>query len=138
MTCCSPPTGTPNVLLLAGAIESAAHARDFVRTYVCETSPTASGTHLDDVTLVTSELVTNSYRYGTEPGDMIRVVLHIDDARTRVEVYDPVRRRPRHRPESTDRTRGHGLFILDAVCGGMWGCEDQPFGKCVWAEIPCR
>ncbi|MEU3077918.1 ATP-binding protein [Streptomyces laurentii] len=135
--CCSPPTGTPNTLMLGGEAESVSHARKFADAYVREKSPAASGAHLDDVVLVTSELVTNSVRYGTEPGDQILIALHADDKRTRIEVHDPVRRTPRSQPESVERERGRGLFIVDAVCMGLWGCQDRPFGKFVWAEVPC-
>ncbi|MEU7024391.1 ATP-binding protein [Streptomyces sp. NPDC046203] len=132
---CPPPDGPPSTLLLASDPQVAAHARAFAREFLGYNSPQAPAPHLDDVVLVTSELVTNAYRYGTEPGDQIQVVLHSDDRRTRVEVHDPVRRYPSHRPVSDESTRGRGLFILDALCMGMWGCEDRPFGKFVWAEI---
>jgi anti-sigma regulatory factor (Ser/Thr protein kinase) len=91
---------------------------------------------VDTVVLATSELVTNAVRYGTEPGDSFRVMLDADGTRTRVEVHDPVRRHPHRRAESTERTRGRGLLILDALCPGAWGVEDAPMGKAVWAEVP--
>ncbi|MEV5597057.1 ATP-binding protein [Streptomyces sp. NPDC052496] len=123
------------VLTLAGSPQSACLARQFVREYIACHVPGASEDHVDRVTLVTSELVTNSIRYGTEPGDSLRLVLDADGDRTRVEVHDPVRRRPRTRPESGVRTRGRGLLVLDALCPGNWGVDDIPFGKSVWAEV---
>ncbi|MFK8847276.1 ATP-binding protein [Streptomyces sp. Ac-502] len=123
------------VLTLAGDPQSARLARTFVREYIACHVPGASADHIDRVTLVTSELVSNSIRYGTEPGDSLRLVLDADGGRTRVEVHDPVRRRPRTRPESGVRTRGRGLLVLDALCPGSWGVDAIPLGKSVWAEV---
>ncbi|APD18556.1 histidine kinase [Streptomyces phage Picard] len=134
--CCSPPPGPPPTLLLPSDPESPAQARKFAREFIGYHVPDVRETHVDDVMLVTSELVTNSYRYGTEPGDMIQLHLDTEGDRTRVEVHDPVRRTPRHRPESSDRDRGRGLVILDALCPNAWGFDDRPLGKFVWAEVP--
>ncbi|WP_326728858.1 ATP-binding protein [Streptomyces phaeochromogenes] len=124
----------PPILLLASEPESARAAREFVREYVAHQVPRASDDHVETVVLVTCELVTNSIRYGTEPDDLVRVVIDADDGRTRVEVHDPVRRHPRARPESIERDRGRGLIILDALCVA-WGVSDAVFGKSVWAEV---
>ncbi|MGX2995147.1 ATP-binding protein [Streptomyces sp. JNUCC 64] len=129
------PDGPPPVLLLAGEPGSARTAREFVRDQVRRQLPGASDDHLETVVLVTSELVTNGIRYGTGPGELLRLVVDADDVRTRVEVHDPVRRHPRPRPESAVRGRGRGLVILDAVCPGRWGVTELPLGKCVWAEV---
>ncbi|WP_406285342.1 ATP-binding protein [Streptomyces sp. NBC_00209] len=139
-TCCAPPAGPPPSLLLASEKRSAAHARAFVREYIDHYVPDASTEHTDTAVLVASELVTNAYRYGTEPGDLISVVLDTDGTRTRIEVHDPVRRAPRHRAGADaydhEHTRGRGLFILDALCPKRWGVGDRPLGKFVWAEVP--
>ncbi|MGW0838207.1 ATP-binding protein [Streptomyces prunicolor] len=127
--------GPPPVLLLKGEAKSAKFARDFVRQYVKHNFPDASEDHVETVVLVACELVTNSIRYGTRPGDSLRIELDTDDTRTRVEVHDPVRRRPHPRPASDRRDRGRGLIILDALCPGSWGVRDRPFGKFVWAEV---
>ncbi|MFE7463728.1 ATP-binding protein [Streptomyces sp. NPDC057499] len=136
---CPPPEGPPPTLLLASEPQSVCHARDFVREVIGRRAPDASGQHIDVVVLVTSELVTNAYRYGTEPGDLIRVAIDAGRGRTRVEVHDPVRRMPRHRFMSDDRnherTRGRGLVILDALCPTRWGFGVRPLGKFVWAEV---
>ncbi|MFG2570289.1 ATP-binding protein [Streptomyces sp. NPDC048567] len=136
--CCTSPVGPPHCLLLASEKQSASHARAFVREYIGHYNPTASAEHTDTAVLVTSELVTNAYRYGTEPGDLISVVLDADGTRTRIEVHDPVRRAPRHGAGGTTcgNERGRGLFILDALCPKRWGVGDRPLGKFVWAEVP--
>jgi two-component sensor histidine kinase len=127
--------GPPPILLLAKSLESPKAAREFAREFIAYHVPGASEDYVDSVVLVVCELVTNSVRYGTEPGDSLRVTLNVDDTRTRVEVRDPVRRRPRPRPVSVQRDRGRGLIILDALCPGSWGVDDAPFGKTVWAEV---
>ncbi|MFE6972106.1 ATP-binding protein [Streptomyces sp. NPDC057682] len=131
---CAPLVGPPPVLLLASEPQSAKVARDFVREFVPYHVPGVSEGYVETVVLVACELVTNAVRYGTEPGDSVRVVLDSDDKRTRIEVHDPVRRHPRPRPPSCERDRGRGLIILDALCPGAWGIYDIPFGKSVWAE----
>lgn len=133
--CSAPQLDSPPILLLASEPESARAAREFVREYVRYHVPGASEDYVETVVLVACELVTNSIRYGTEPDDFVRVVLDADDGRTRVEVHDPVRRRPRVRPESEERDRGRGLIILDALCPGSWGVNDIALGKSVWAEV---
>ncbi|MFE7314193.1 ATP-binding protein [Streptomyces sp. NPDC057555] len=132
---CAPPAGPTPILLLPSEPQSARAAREYVRDYVLFHVPDASEEHLETAVLVTSELVTNAVRYGTEPGDSLRVVLDVDGVRTRVEVHDPVRRRPRLRPESEHRDRGRGLLLLEAFCPGAWGVFDIPLGKAVWAEV---
>lgn len=132
--CCAPADGPPSVLVLPGEPESASAARGLVREFVRHHAPNASEDHVEAVVLVTCEIVTNSIRYGTEPGDSLQLALDTDDTRTRVEVQDPVRRRPQPRPESQQRDRGRGLIILDALCS-EWGVNDVPLGKTVWAEV---
>ncbi|MEU6243030.1 ATP-binding protein [Streptomyces sp. NPDC047024] len=131
---CALLAGPPPILILPGSPTSARHARTFVREYVRCHVPYASPEYIDNVVLVTCELVTNSIRYGTEPGDSLRVSLDASALRTMIEVQDPVRRRPRARPESSERERGRGLVVLDALCRA-WGVEERPFGKAVWAEV---
>ncbi|WP_254878702.1 ATP-binding protein [Streptomyces sp. NA04227] len=124
--------------MLPGASESVRRARQFTDKFLAHHAPAADTDHIDTVILVTSELVTNAIRYGTEPGDSVRVVLDANATRTRIEVHDPVRRRPRTRPASDTRERGRGLLILDALCPGQWGTYDIPFGKAVWADVAAR
>ncbi|MFF2650404.1 ATP-binding protein [Streptomyces sp. NPDC058045] len=130
----TPKPNQPRQLVLAGKPQSASAARQFAREYVLHCTPDADEDHVDTVLLVTSELVTNAIRYGTEPGDSFALTLDSRDSVTRVEVRDPVRRHPRRRPESHMRDRGRGLLILDGLCPA-WGVDDALFGKVVWAEV---
>lgn len=128
-----PRSDQPQELVLTGEPQSAREARQFAREYMMQSEPIASEEYVDAIVLVTSELVTNSIRYGTEPGDSFALKLHTRHGRTRVEVRDPVRRRPQPRPESHKRDRGRGLVILDGLC--HWGVDEAVFGKVVWAEV---
>lgn len=128
-----PRPDQPRKLVLAGEPQSASAARKFAREHVLHAEPDAPDDYVDTVVLVTCELVTNSIRYGTEPGDALALTLHTRGSRTRVEVRDPVRRRPQPRPESHKRDRGRGLLILDGLC--HWGVDEVEFGKVVWAEV---
>ncbi|MEX3100338.1 ATP-binding protein [Streptomyces sp. ST1015] len=129
-----PPAPLP-VLVLPGEPSSAGAARKFVREYVEYHVPGVPEDYVENIVLVTSEMVTNAIRYGTEPGDSIRITLDVGEREARIEVQDPTRRSPRRRPESGERGRGRGLFILDGVCGDAWGCRPAPFGKVVWARV---
>ncbi|MER5477326.1 ATP-binding protein [Streptomyces sp. NPDC002734] len=128
-------TAPQAALLLPDAPASVGRARRFTERSLRERSPAVSADHVDSVVLVVSELVTNAIRYGTEPGDSVRLVLDIAPGRTVVECHDPVRRRPRPRRECAERERGRGLQILEALCPRLWGTWDRPFGKAVWAAL---
>ncbi|MFE3905417.1 ATP-binding protein [Streptomyces sp. NPDC059153] len=119
--------------MLAKADESAKVARDYAREFVAYHLPGTDPEHTDDVALVVSELVTNAVRYGTEPGDSLLLVLDATERRTRVEVHDTRRRTPTMKPESDERGRGRGLFIVEALA--EWGIGERPLGKFVWAEV---
>ncbi|MEF3114474.1 ATP-binding protein [Streptomyces chrestomyceticus] len=133
---CDPPTGPPPQLILASTKEAPAAARAYAREFVEQAVADPDPEHTFTVTLVVSELVTNAIRYGTEPGDSLLVALDADDNRTRIEVHDTVRREPRLKPESDERGRGRGLFIVEALA--TWGTGERPMGKYVWAEVKRR
>ncbi|MFJ1915018.1 ATP-binding protein [Streptomyces sp. NPDC088147] len=133
-TGCRPPAGPPPQLMLGGAPESVRAARAYVREFIAYHLPDLAPDRTADVELVVSELVTNAVRYGTEPGDSLLVGLNGTAARVRIEVRDPVRRRPSLKPVSHERDRGRGLFIVEALAE-CWGVVDQPFGKTVWAVV---
>lgn len=133
--CCDPPSGPPAQMILPTGPESAAQARAYVREVLAYDDPPIAADRVDDVVLVVSELVTNSYRYGTEPGDSLLVVVLTTPQVIRVEVHDPVRRRPQFREEPGERIRGRGLHIIDRLTT-RWDVDDRPLGKAVWAEVP--
>ncbi|MEV7284442.1 ATP-binding protein [Streptomyces sp. NPDC093252] len=114
--------------------KAAGQARTYVRELLAKEDPPLGDDTRDDVLLVVSELVTNAYRYGTEPGDSLLVAVRTTPTCVRVEVHDPRRRHPRLRTASGERARGRGLHIVAALAT-RWGVEDRPFGKAVWAEV---
>ncbi|CAL2058491.1 MULTISPECIES: ATP-binding protein [Streptomyces] len=132
--CCPPPDGPPPTLLLASEPESVGRARAYVREVLARDEHPVAADCVDAVVLIVSELVTNAYRYGTEPGDSILVVVSTTPDRVRVEVHDPRRRRPRPREATGESIRGRGLHIVGALAE-RWGVDDRPFGKKVWAEV---
>ncbi|MER5970925.1 ATP-binding protein [Streptomyces sp. NPDC002055] len=127
------PTDPPPQVLYASEPASVGHARDYAREVVERALPGIDREFVRDVQLVVSELVTNAVRYGTEPDDFLALVVTVTAGRVRIEVHDPVRRRPRFRPESGERLRGRGMVIVDHLA--KWGVDDRPFGKVVWAEM---
>lgn len=61
----------------------------------------------------------------------------------RVEVWDRAGGEPVMLRPDWEAEHGRGLFIVDQLTGGRWGCHPPPSSrepgeaKCVWAEIPC-
>ncbi|MFF8095671.1 ATP-binding protein [Streptomyces sp. NPDC016675] len=109
-------------------------ARNLVREVLRRGEPPMRGDKLDDVCLIVSELVTNAYRYGGEPGDAVMVVVLPSADHIRVEVHDTRRKRPHLRTESDERARGRGLHLVELLAT-RWDTFERPFGKAVWAEV---
>ncbi|MEW2399527.1 ATP-binding protein [Streptomyces sp. NPDC046862] len=113
-------------------------ARDFVTSVL---SALGLGTLVDDATLCTSELVTNSCVHAKGAGAVL--LLTAEGEAVRVTVYDeddvlPVLR------EGYDSESGRGLWIIDALTDGRWGIEPEQGvglalgrdgGKGVWFEL---
>ncbi|GAA2307072.1 ATP-binding protein [Streptomyces kunmingensis] len=125
----------PHILLLRSRPQSVSDARHFIRGYLATNVPDASDDHLDQVSLVASELVTNAVKHGSAPGDPLRLVIDADDRCTRIEVHDSIRRHPRIKAATDNDTSGRGLSIVNTVCAGLWGANDTSTGKSVWAEV---
>ncbi|MFC8695896.1 MULTISPECIES: ATP-binding protein [Streptomyces] len=132
--CCAPPSGPPAQAMFPKSNEAPAQARAYVRDLLAHDDAPLDDERLDDVLLIVSELVTNAYRYGTEPEESVLVAVLTTAERVRVEVHDPRRTRPHMRNESGERARGRGLHIVDSLAA-RWGTDDRPFGKAVWAEV---
>lgn len=132
--CCAPPLGPPSQAVFDSSDKASTQARRYVREVLRHEEKPLDPDRLADVLLVVSELVTNAYRYGTEPGDSLLVKVLTTDERVRIEVHDPRRKRPHLRNESGERARGRGLHIVDALAA-RWDVDDRPFGKAVWAEV---
>jgi anti-sigma regulatory factor (Ser/Thr protein kinase) len=89
---------------------------------------------LEDVRLVASELVTNSYQHaGNPPGHPIELSLDLRRDRLRLEVVDRSVFDPT--PETREELRDvkWGLLLVDRIADS-WGRIDPPDGG-VWAEF---
>jgi len=88
-----------------------------------------------DVRLLVSELVTNAVRHANlTPGDVILLVIDVQDRRLRVEVHDPgggfVPRAPAPDPA---RPSGWGLYLV-AELADRWGVDSDD-RTLVWFEV---
>jgi anti-sigma regulatory factor (Ser/Thr protein kinase) len=88
---------------------------------------------LDDVLLVLTELVTNSYCHTSAPS---RAEVTVTDAGVRVEVSDMNTKDLRLRPLAPTRHDGRGLALVNAISDD-WGVEStrDGHGKTVWAVL---
>ncbi|SER19005.1 Histidine kinase-like ATPase domain-containing protein [Lentzea xinjiangensis] len=86
---------------------------------------------VSDVLLVVNELVSNAYRYTSEPS-FLRVV--VAQGRIRVEITHDARARPPLRKISRPQ-RGYGL-VLVARLSDRWGVDRVHGGTVVWADLP--
>ena len=94
---------------------------------------------LRELRLLVTELVTNSIRHGTRPGDWITLDVDINPDAVRVVVRD---RGPGFQPQPKpephhDRPGGWGLCLVDRLAD-RWGV-DADAGTAVWFEMDrCR
>jgi len=83
------------------------------------------------VTLMTSELVTNSVLHTS--GEL-ELGLYLDLDRLRVEVVDRSDRLPALQAPDDDAPGGRGLLIIEAL-SRSWGVDGRGDGKAVWFEV---
>jgi len=88
-----------------------------------------------DVRLLVSELVTNAVRHANlAPGDVILLVIDLEDSVLRVEVHDPgggfVPRAPAPDPA---RPSGWGLYLVEELAD-RWGVDSDE-QTLVWFEV---
>ncbi|MGK5557194.1 ATP-binding protein [Actinomadura kijaniata] len=123
----------PSTLLLTAAPEAIKSARDFARGWL-----EAKGIDRLSVgiaLLVVSELVTNAYRHGSAPGEVISVRLYLSAAGPVVEVRDGSDAEPRALPLTLDRFSGRGLAIVSELTQA-WGFRHLASGgKAVYAVL---
>ena len=89
------------------------------------------GAEIHQVTLMTSELVTNSVLHTS--GEL-ELALSADDERLHVEVVDHSERLPALQAPDLDAPGGRGLLIIEALAD-RWGADPRGAGKAVWFEI---
>lgn len=85
---------------------------------------------LDDVHLVTTELVSNAARLGAV---FELTISHPGDDAVLIEVRDSGSGKPEPRTPGPDEEDGRGLFIVQAYAAA-WGWRPEPGGKTVWAR----
>jgi anti-sigma regulatory factor (Ser/Thr protein kinase) len=108
-----------------------------VRRWAARTLSALDDTHLGDVMLVATELVTNAYDHGDGPR-WVRMSHTPKPCQVLIEVEDSCPAHPAVvRPEDTE-PHGRGMLIVDKLAEA-WGVREHPAdgGKTVWARISC-
>lgn len=119
--------GEPAHLPLGRQRPSLATVRRWVRLELTGEQPEC----VADVLLVVNELVSNAYRYTSEPS-FLRVAVQV--GRIRVEIaHDGLARPPLRKVSSPQR--GYGL-VLVARLSDRWGVDRAHGGTVVWADLP--
>jgi anti-sigma regulatory factor (Ser/Thr protein kinase) len=114
---------------LDAAETAAGQARRTVRAQLGEWGVPAG--LVDDLVLVTSELVTNAFVHARPPIDLrIRRSEH----EIVLEVQDRALLRPRRRRPEDDDEHGRGLNIVEAIAHD-WGTRTSESGKTVWCTV---
>lgn len=114
--------------LLSAEPASAARARRLV----IEALHRGGCEYLSDVAeLLVSELVTNAILHA---GSDVRLYVHTDGRRVRVEVADASAALPQVRHFAIDATTGRGLELVEALAP-RWGATPTAGGKTVWFEL---
>ena len=113
-------------LFLPARATSAGRARHFVTAQLHGRGLTVD---IDEIELVTSELVTNAIRHAQTP---FTVTVHgeLSEIRVRVRDANPVMGSPA--PEFLMGLGGRGLRIAEAL-SDAWGVDHELSGKSVWA-----
>lgn len=112
--------------------EAPSEARRFVREAAADDVPPRL---LNDVLLLTNELVTNAVRYaGHTTEDPIEVEITVDDRSIRVTVRDEGPGFDPARPGERTEEGGWGLLLVETL-SSRWGVETRDTGTEVWFEV---
>jgi serine phosphatase RsbU (regulator of sigma subunit)/anti-sigma regulatory factor (Ser/Thr protein kinase) len=128
---CDAGSGTARLLTLElpGGAEGVGTARHWARLAVVAWHGEAA--HVETVTLITSELVTNALLHASPP---VRLRLRAAPGAVYVEVFDQAPHEPRVRAADPDDESGRGMVLVDALAH-RWGSRSSRGGKVVWAEV---
>lgn len=105
-----------DTIAVPGAVTSVGPARDFVRRALGSSAPApVDPNRVDDIVLVTSELVTNAIENGT--GGDVDIAVAFSDGRIELTVASVSTGLPSPTDElpPVDALRGRGLFIVAAI-----------------------
>jgi len=122
------PSGLSSTRVTLTAANAVAQARALIRE-LQRTAGTASEL-IDDVDLITSELVTNALMHGSPP---VELVIVVDTRCLRIEICDRAPTPPKPREAKDDDENGWGLAIVAALATRCSTPADA--GKMVWAEV---
>jgi serine phosphatase RsbU (regulator of sigma subunit)/anti-sigma regulatory factor (Ser/Thr protein kinase) len=114
---------------IAGDVPAVAEARRTVATHLTEWELPPDV--VEEVVLMTSELVTNAFVHGRPPIDLR---LRRTGTELVVEVRDRAVYRPRRRRAHDDDESGRGLQIV-SVLADRWGSRATGTGKSVWFSV---
>jgi anti-sigma regulatory factor (Ser/Thr protein kinase) len=120
--------------LIDAAIDPRREAAREARKLVSGLRDPALKTVLDDLALLVSELVTNSFRYSGSKSDPISLRLSFSDGTVRAEVVDAGRGTTVPEPRKPSADGGWGLHIVSRTAD-RWGTELRVDGTAVWFEI---
>lgn len=129
---CTPTSPLADDPALRVEVAADLEAIDGVRTQVVALAADWGFTDLEDLEVVTSELVTNAIVHaGSSPVVEVRLVGGdcVEVAVTDTDPEPPVKRIPYEQ-----HTRGLGLHIVDALAE-EWGVREAAAGKVVWARV---
>ncbi|GAA0463922.1 MULTISPECIES: ATP-binding protein [Streptomyces] len=116
-----------------GTPAAAAAARRRVMSDLRSWSVQFDAQSLQNVELVTSELITNAVQHAG--GDLVAVSARLHGEVLLVEVFDTSAELPSAGFADLDDEGGRGLFLVAALSANH-GAERTPTGKRCWAEIP--
>jgi anti-sigma regulatory factor (Ser/Thr protein kinase) len=88
----------------------------------------------EDAELVASELAANAILHAQTA---YSVSINLNDDELTIEVVDQNRQTPRLRWPGKRDVGGRGLHIVEAF-SSLWGVQNLPHGKAVWAQLPAR
>jgi anti-sigma regulatory factor (Ser/Thr protein kinase) len=114
---------------IGGDVPAIAEARRTVAEHLAQWE--LSQDVVDEVVLMTSELVTNAFVHGRPPIDLR---LRRTGSELVVEVRDRAVYRPRRRRADDDDESGRGLQIV-SVLADRWGSRATGTGKSVWFSV---
>ena len=124
--------------LLEAKLVSGRQAAREARRLVADLHPSIGETTIEDVALLVSELVTNSYRHGgLGPNDTISLVVSQEGPTVRVEVTDAGRGTSIPAPRTPSADGGWGLEIVKRK-SARWGVEKGKGSTTVWVELDTR
>lgn len=131
------PLSAPLVRVLAGTPESAAVARRLARQFLGAGHPAA-----DTVTLIVSELVTNSVTHSRSgaPGGTVSVAFSRGSSGVLIQVRDDGGASGAWASAAPGSTaeHGYGLLLVDAL-SDSWGTIAGPNGRVTWCRVsPAR